>query len=231
MPRLGPLEKSLGVSFKDRDLLRLALVHSSYVNENPGEPAVSNERLEFLGDALIGLVTAHELYNRHSDLPEGELTTLRSALVRGETLAAVAGSLHLGDHLLLGKGEEASGGRERPSNLAASFEALVGALFLDQGYEVTCSFVLNALSKELSAVDRLEVPSNPKAELQELVQGEGNAPPSYRVVEVSGKDHDRHFTVEVIVSGKVKGSGRGQRKSHAEQEAAREALKALVQEP
>ena len=221
------LEKALGVSFENKALLRLALVHSSYLNENPEDSLASNERLEFLGDALIGMVTAHELYERDADLSEGELTALRSALVRGDTLAKVADTLHLGQYLMMGRGEEANGGRERPSTLAAAFEALVGALFLDQGYEVAGPFVLWALSEELSVVDRRGAPSNPKAMLQELVQGEGSASPSYRIVEMAGSDHVRRFTAEVVVSGKVMGQGRGQRKSLAEQEAARDALTAL----
>ena len=224
---LTSLEQGLGVSFRDRDLLRLALVHSSYLNENLGAFAESNERLEFLGDALIGLVMAHQVYGAYTDMPEGELTALRSALVRGDTLARVADSLHLGRYLVLGVGEEASGGRERPSNLAAAFEAVAGALLLDQGYDVAAAFVRRALSEELSAIESQKAPSNAKSVLQELVQGRGEASPTYRIVEVTGEDHARRFTAEVVVSDKVIGRGTGRRKSSAEQEAAKEALKAL----
>ena len=227
MRHLDSLEESLGVFFKERSLLRLAFVHSSYLNENPGQFPQSNERLEFLGDALIGLATAEELYRRYPDRPEGELTAQRSALVQRETLARIAQSLDLGNQLLMGLGEEASGGRERPSNLEATFEALVGALFLDQGYQAARTFVLQALADELLEADQRDPPKNPKSLLQELVQGDGGDAPSYRIVEVTGEDHARQFTAEAVVSGNVVGRGTGPRKSNAEQEAARNALKAL----
>ena len=221
------LEKRLGVSFISRPLLELAFVHSSYLNENPGVFPESNERLEFLGDALIGLVVAHEVYQRLPHRQEGDLTALRSELVRGDTLASVADSLVLCQCLLMGRGEENSGGRERQSALAGALEALVGAVFMDQGYEVARAFTLDALSGQLSAIGHRAAPKNPKSLLQEIVQGQGMDPPSYRIVEATGKDHARRFTVEVLVSGKVTGRGTGQRKSQAEQEAARVALKAL----
>lgn len=230
MPRLDSLEESLGVSFEDRDLLRLAFIHSSYLNENPGEFPESNERLEFLGDAFIGLVIARELYERFQDKPEGELTDLRSALVRGDTLARIADRLHLGQFLLMGRGEEASGGRERPSNLSAALESLVGALFLDQGYQTACAFTLEALAQELSAIGQSQAPRSPKSLLQELVQSRGMAPPSYRIVDAMGEDHARQFTAEALVSGEAMGRGTGPRKAQAEQEAARQALKALGEE-
>ena len=221
------IEKRLGVSFNDPALLRLALVHSSYLNENPGEFPESNERLEFLGDALLGLVVADEVYRRYPTRPEGGLTALRSALVRGETLARIAESLGLGESLLMGRGEDAGGGRERQSNLAAAFEAMVGAVFQDQGYDAAHALVLGVMAAELDALTGDDVPANPKSALQELVQGRGEAPPSYRVARESGKDHARRFDVEVLVSGKVMGRGSGGRRSQAEQEAAQEALKAL----
>ena len=230
MHQLASLEESLGVSFQDLDLLRLALVHSSYLNENPDEFSDSNERLEFLGDALIGLVIAHQLYQSFPDYAEGELTALRSALVRGETLAGTANSLDLGRYLLMGRGEEANGGRDRPSNLASSFEALVGALYLDQGYEPVQTFVLRVMSQELSDIGRQKLPKSSKSLLQEIVQGRGAASPAYRIVEVVGKRQAPRFTVEVTVSGRVMGRGTGQRKSQAEEKAAQEALKALGQE-
>ena len=221
------LEQVLGISFKNGELLRLALVHSSYLNETPEELPESNERLEFLGDGVLGLVVAHELYERHPDRPEGELTAMRSKLVRGETLARIAEKLELGRYLVLGKGEEASGGRQRPSNLAAAFEALVGALLLDQGYEAAEAFVLGALADELSAVDRPTVPKSPKSLLQEVVQGRGLAAPTYRLLEATGQEHERRFTSEVVIADKPIGRGSGRRKSEAEQQAAREALKSL----
>ena len=227
---LKSLADELGFSFHDEGLLSLAFVHSSYVNENPEEFPESNERLEFLGDALVGMVVAHELYQRYPDSPEGDLTALRSALVKGETLAQIADSLQLGQYLLMGKGEEASGGRKRPSNLAATFEALVGAVFLDQGYGEACDFVLRVLSDALSSVGKRIPLKNSKSLLQELVQGMGKTIPSYRIVDVTGEDHARTFTVEVVVSGEVMGRGTGSRKSTAEREAASEALRAMGEE-
>lgn len=220
-----PIEKALSLSFKEKDLLQLALIHRSFLNENPGAFSESNERLEFLGDALLGLVVAQELFRRHPEKPEGELTTLRSALVRGDTLARIANSLELGEHLLMGRGEEASGGRERQSNLACAFEALLGAVFIDQGYEAARDFVLRVMADEISSVET--VPKSAKSVLQELVQRRGVGSPSYRVVEVGGEDHAREFTSEVTVSGEVVGRGKGRRKSEAEAEAAGQALKAL----
>ena len=218
------------MAFKNGDLLTVALVHSSYLNENPGAFDQPNERLEFLGDALIGLVAADELYRRHPDWPEGELTGARSALVRGETLAQVGETLDLGRYLLMGRGEEASGGRERPSNLAAAVEAVVGALFLDQGYGVAHDLVLRLLSTQLAAVDQVSTAISAKSALQEAVQGQGLEPPSYRTVEASGPDHAREFTAEVTVSGRVLGRGTGRRKALAEEQAAREALDAMSRE-
>ena len=227
MDRLESVEQSLGLSFNSRELLELALVHGSYLNENPGAFDDSNERLEFLGDAAIGLIVAREVYDRFPDRQEGELTVLRSALVRGDTLARTAASLRLGQFILMGKGEEAGGGRERKSTLAAVFEAVVGAVLLDQGYEGARAFTLRALAAEFEAVSGPRTPVNPKSTLQELVQSEGHAPPSYRIADAKGADHAREFTAEVLIAGKVAGTGTGSRKTEAEQEAARAALEVL----
>ena len=221
------LASKLGLSFEDIDLLRLAFVHGSYANENADSVPESNERLEFLGDALIGLVVAEEMYRLNPTHTEGDLTGLRAALVQGETLARVARSLELGRLLLMGKGEEASGGRERPSNLAAAFEALVGAVFLDQGYRAAREFTLRSLSDELPAAGGRASLKNPKSLVQELVQARGMDVPTYRVVEVTGQDHARVFTVDVVVQGETMGRGKGRRKSIAEREAAQQALSAL----
>ena len=169
MTDVDKLEKALGVKFKDKNLLKLAFVHSSYLNENPDSVPESNERLEFLGDALIGLVVADELYRRYPLRPEGDLTPLRVAIVRGDTLAKVARVQGLGDLLLMGKGEVASGGRNRTSNLADTYEALVGALFLDKGYKQASEFVLKTLSDEINNLKDHTVPQNAKSALQEFV--------------------------------------------------------------
>ena len=227
LPQLDSLERFLDVSFNQKGLLGLALVHSSYLHENPGTFSESNERLEFLGDAVLGMVVAEELFARNPHWPEGRLTQARAALVQGESLAGIARGLYLGRYLYMGKGEEAGGGRERPTNLAGAFEALVGALFLDQGYGSAQQFVLRVLAQELSRVGSTSAVKNPKSTLQEAVQAKGLPTPTYRIVHVSGQDHARQFTVEVTVDGKVVGRGVGSRKSQAEQEAAAESLRAM----
>ncbi len=227
MKQLDSLEAALGVSFVQKELLHLALAHRSYLNENPGVFSDSNERLEFLGDAVIGMVAAEELFARYPEWPEGRLTQARAALVQGATLAGVAGDLGLGRHLYMGRGEEDSGGRERPTNLAAVLESVVGALFLDQGYEAARDFVLRVLSEELMSLDRGTALKDAKSALQEAVQAKGLPSPAYSIVDVAGRDHARWFTAEVNVGGRVVGRGAGTRKSHAEQEAAEEALKAM----
>lgn len=227
MQDLDTLENQLGVTFGDKSLLSLAFIHSSHLNENPGPLPESNERLEYLGDALLGLAVAEDLYKRYPERQEGELTMLRSAVVRGDTLARVAERLGLGGHLVMGIGEQNSGGANRRTNLAAVFEALVGALFLDQGYEVARDFSLRVLADEVSDADNLAVSRNAKSALQELVQSQGKTPPTYGIIETTGEDHDRTYTAHVLVEGSVVGQGVGSRKADAEQAAAREALQKL----
>lgn len=223
------LEKSLGVTFSDRSLLTLALTHSSLLNESPEATPECNERLEFLGDAVLGLAIAEELYTRFPQQREGALTSMRSNIVRGETLAQAARRLDLGEHLFMGAGEANTGGRERDSNLSAAFEAVVGALFLDQGYEAAKSFCIHVLNDEIASVHSSPQLRHPKSALQELVQGQHLPTPSYRIVQASGEDHSPTFTAEVIINGAVSGTGTGRSKSIAEQEAAKAALEYLTQ--
>ena len=225
MAHLGALEKALDVRFRDGGLLRLALVHSSYLNENPAEYRESNERLEFLGDAVLGVIVAEELYSSNPGWPEGKLTQARAAIVQESTLAEAARSIGLGEMLLMGKGEAAGGGRWRPSNLSSGLEAVIGAVFLDHGYESARAAVLRVLADQLASLEQPEIASNPKSVLQEAVQSEGLPAPSYRIVHEEGADHDRLFVAEVTVGGDVVGRGEGKRKSLAEQEAAAEALR------
>lgn len=221
------LERALGVRFLDGELLRLALVHSSYINENPGLFPESNERLEFLGDAVLGVAVAQELYAANPSWPEGRLTQARAALVQEATLAEAARDIGLGDMLRMGRGEEAGGGRDRPSNLSAGLEAVIGAVFLAQGYEVAREVVLRVLGEPLSSLGEPEMSANPKSALQEAVQAEGLPSPTYRIVHEEGADHDRLFVAEVTVGGEVVGRGEGKRKSLAEQTAAVVALRRL----
>ena len=221
------IQQTLGFSFRDQALLRQALTHPSYINEHPEGADGSNQRLEFLGDAFIGLVVARELYRRNPQLDEGVLTELRSHIVRGQTLAAVARRLELGQHLLLGQGETASGGRERDSNLAAALEALTGALLLDQGHRTAQRFLLRALKPELAQVGRRKGSKDPKSQLQEQMQRQGRAAPRYEVTGTEGPAHQRRFTVHVVVDGEVIGTGQGRRKVDAERQAALEVLKQM----
>ncbi len=227
MADLIELQQSLGVSFSDLSLLEQALVHSSYINENPGFILTSNERLEFLGDAVLGLVVAEELYWDFPQFSEGELTRLRAALVRRETLARVARAIRLGDYLYLGKGEEASGGRRKPSNLAGALEAVIAAIFLDQGLTATKESILRLFNEELERVVSRGAEVDYKSQLQELTQAEQQSVPIYQLVEAVGPAHDRRFTVEAKIGDTVLGRGSGKSKKTAEAEAARSALQRL----
>ena len=226
------LESVLGLHFRDRRLLEQALVHRSYINENGWSPSTSYERMEYLGDAVLGLVISDELYRRCPDLPEGELTKGRSALVRRETLSRVAQKAHLGDYTLLGKGEESSGGRLRDSILAAVFESVVAAVYLDRDYHEAKRFILNIMAEELEEFFSSGIiEENPKSCLQEYVQGRGYSTPSYRLVSSEGPDHGPVFTVEVLIEGEVMGVGQGGSKSGAESTAAKAAMARLASEP
>lgn len=221
------LQQQLGLVFSDPALLRQAFVHRSYLHENPGSQLASNERLEFLGDSLIGLVVAEQLYLSHPSLPEGELTKLRSSLVRRDTLARVADTLNLGNCLYLGRGEAVSGGRRRPANLARVYESLAGAILLDQGYEVAKLFVLHSLEDEFARLVTTQEQDDTKSALQETVQAMGFGPPVYRTLRQEGPDHAKEFTVEVAVGDRRLAIGLGQSKQSAEKEAARIALQLL----
>ena len=216
------------MKFQDPGLLQQALVHRSFLNEQAGESAQSYERLEFLGDAVIELTVSTELFRRFPLFTEGELTKQRAALVRTESLAGLARRVGIGEFLVLGKGEEATGGRERDSILAASFEALVAAVYLDQGYDHAKRFVLHLLEPQLEVLQSEgPSPENPKSRLQEHVQGMGIPSPRYHLVSAEGPDHAPSFTVEVLVDGQAIGTGRGGRRSDAEQSAAADALRRL----
>jgi len=203
------------------------VAHSSYINENPGIAAESNERLEFLGDAVLGLVVAEKLYQDFPELTEGEMTKLRSGLVRRDTLAHVAKAIGLGDYLYLGKGEEASGGRRKTANLAGAMEAVIAAVFLDRGSAIARDFVFNLLKGELLKIDIQNVGVDYKSRLQEIIQSRQQLSPTYRTIAATGPDHDRRFIVEVMVGDAVLGRGSGKSKKLAETEAARSALENL----
>lgn len=221
------LQKILGVSFKKPALLEEALVHSSYINENPPSAVNHNERLEFLGDAVLDFIVAGRLYREFPDLAEGEMTKARAALVRRETLARIADAIKLGDFLYMGKGEESSGGRSKVPNLAGALEAVIAAIYLDQGIAIAGEVVDRLLAEEWRKMTSHGADIEYKSRLQEMVQSRYREAPVYRLVSETGPDHDKVFTVEVIVNGKTQGVGTGKSKKLAETAAAHKALEAL----
>lgn len=218
------LQERLGLSFNDQALLQQSLVHRSYLNENAGTRLESNERLEFLGDAVLGLIVADHLYRQHPNMSEGDLTDLRAALVRSVTLAEVSRNLGLGEYLLLGHGEAASGGRNRESLLAQAFEAVLGAVFLDQGIETTTNYCLGLISPLIPDILAQHLTKDPKSRLQEIAQGEVGETPAYLAVDESGPDHERDYTVAVCLGEIELARGQGRGKQVAAQAAAGAAL-------
>ena len=219
---MDKLEEKIGYHFHDRDLLTTALTHSSYANEKHGE-AQSYERLEFLGDSILGLVTAEFLYTHKPCLPEGRMTRLRAELVCEVSLHKTALELGLGRYMRLGRGEEHTGGRERPSILADMVEAIIAAMYLDSGMDQARSFILERILHDVEFGDSHRS-ADYKTQLQELVQRRSNQVITYRLVEESGPDHDKTFTFEVLINGEVSGRGKGKTKKEAEQMAACKAL-------
>ena len=222
------LEAAIGYRFQNISLLQNALAHSSYANERWHNSLMSNERLEFLGDSILGMTVADYLYRNFPDRPEGELTRMRADMVCEKTLAAVANRIGLGEHLLLGHGEEQGGGRKRDSILADAVESVIAACYLDGGFGAAEAFIRSFILvdvpvKKLHNMDY-------KTTLQELVQKKKNQVIAYTLVSESGPDHDKKFEVEVSLNGEVVGKGSGRSKKKAEQEAARKALETLFPE-
>lgn len=221
------LEQKLGYQFHDRALLKAALIHSSYANEHRGEGMESNERLEFLGDSVLGFVTAEYLFARHPDMPEGDLTRIRAALVCETSLYEVALRVGLGGYLRLGRGEEQGGGRRRPSILADATEALFAAVYLDGGMAAASALIhrvlLDCQREEVVEEKRRDY----KTALQELVQRSANGELHYRMVREYGPDHNKTFVAEALVDGRSVSTGEGRSKKEAEQMAAKAALEKL----
>ncbi len=222
------LEERIGHRFKDKNLLLTALTHSSYANEHAAHGCESYERLEFLGDSILGAVTANFLYRHEPRLPEGRMTRLRAELVCEAALHKVALSLELGSYMRLGKGEENTGGRERTSILADMVEAIIAALYLDSGIDEARRFVMEKVLAD-AVITEDHRSADYKTELQELVQQKPNRHISYELVGESGPDHNKRFVFSVSINGTVAGEGEGRTKKEAEQMAARMALEALRQ--
>lgn len=216
--------------FRDEALLRLALTHPSVAHESAvGTP--HNQRLEFLGDSILGVVLTRELYERFPDWGEGSLTKARAQLVNRRTLADEARRLKLGEYLIVSRGEESSGGRARQSALADAFEALLGAVFLDSGYDVTREFILRRFGDAFSALNQAPQIENPKGDLQEMLQANSVEAPRYEMTATSGPDHDRHFECAVFHQDVELGRGQGKSKKEAEGQAALAALLKLREQP
>jgi len=220
---LEDFEKKISINFNNKDLLKQVFVHRSYLNENPGFKLDHNERLEFLGDAVLELVATEYLY-RNLPNPEGELTNLRSALVRGITLSDIANSLKMDDYLYLSRGEAKSNGKSRQLILANTLEALIGAIYLDQGYNVAANFIQTNILGRLNDIIEKKLYLDPKSHLQEISQAQVSLTPTYKVVSESGPDHAKVFNIAVFIGDKQIGEGTGSSKQSAETSAAENAL-------
>ncbi len=224
--QLDRLQKTLGVKFKNRSILNTALTHRSYVNEI-GASIRDNERLEYFGDSVLALIVNEYLYKHYEQYPEGNLAKIKSAVVSEATLSKVAEKMNLGSFIHMGKGEEQSGGRERPSILANTFEAIIAAVYLDAGFKTCKKFVLNKIKNEIERIDRLAYLRDPKTTLQEYVQKKYKERPVYELIEEKGPDHQKEFIVNLLIDGRVVVKGEGTSKRKAEMNAAMEALKMI----
>lgn len=218
------LEKKIGIRFKNQDLLKESLTHRSYLNERPNWPHPHNERLEYLGDAVLELAVSEELFARFPNFPEGQLTVLRAALVNYQMLSRVATDIGLEKFILMSKGEARDTGKAREVILANTVESLIGALYLDQGFEKTKKFVHAWVLTHLDSILKSKSYKDPKSEFQEIIQERMKLTPTYRVLEESGPAHQRVFKVGVYLGEKFVSEGKGSSKQEAETEAAREAL-------
>lgn len=225
MTSLEKFQKELGYTFNDLALLQRALTHRSFINENPNDAIEDNERLEFLGDTVLDLITSVMLYNRYPEMPEGRMTSMRAALVRTETLARLASFLGVGEVLRLGKGEDEHGGRTRQANLCAAFEALSGAIFLDSGLDAVRHIVEPHFVPAADAILSRELDRDAKSKLQELSQATLGLTPRYQTTGAEGPDHNKMFTVQAIIGNQIFGEGSGRSKQAAAQAAAQQALR------
>ena len=221
MEQLKIFQEKIGYQFHNEGLLRQALTHSSYANEHHMKKFSDNERLEFLGDAVLEIVTSEFLYEQHRDMPEGELTKLRASIVCEQTLAFCTRALSLGDFLFLGKGENLTGGRQRKSILSDAFEAIMGAIYLDGGFASAKEFIHRFV---LNDVEHMQLFYDSKTILQEIVQGQNMGELNYLLVAEDGPDHNKHYVVEARIGERTVGSGEGHTKKAAEQEAAYQAI-------
>lgn len=221
--RTESLEKNIGVRFGDKSILETALTHRSYLNEHR-DISENNERLEFLGDAVLELIVSDFLYVTYPDRPEGELTSFRSALVKTDSLALSAKDLEIGKYIRMSKGEEDSGGREKDYLLANTFEAVLGAIYLDQGYGICREFISKTLFPKIEQIVEYRLDIDSKTKMQEMAQSVFKLTPTYEVIKEEGPDHNKIFTVVVKLDEKIVGQGEGGSKQKAEEQAAREGI-------
>lgn len=224
MKDLKELEKKLNISFKNKSLLKNAFIHRSYLNEHPEERSGNNERLEFLGDSVLSFVVSEYLYERFPSHPEGDLTNFRASIVNAKTLAKVADELGLGEYLFLSRGEESTGGRSRTYLLANTFEALLGAIYLDQGAEIARKYVQKYLLPSLEEIISKQLYKDYKSLFQETTQEKRGITPVYKVLQEEGPDHEKEFTTGVYLGSELISKGSGRSKQEAEQEAAKSAI-------
>ena len=218
-------EKKLGVTFKDKNLLMQAFIHRSYINENPNTGMSHNERLEFLGDAVLELVVTDYLYKKYITYTEGELTALRSALVNAIIISEIASKIGMNEYLLLSRGESKDTGKARQYILANTYEAFVGALYMDSGYDIAEKFITETLLPYTEEIVTKKLWRDAKSLVQEKSQEFFSLTPAYKVLSESGPDHDKHFTVGILFGGDLIAEGKGKSKQEAEQSAAQSALK------
>lgn len=226
MEKYQNLENTIGVHFSNYETLDTAFVHKSFVNENKGKHIEHNERLEFLGDAVLELAATKHLFEKYPDQDEGKMTTFRSALVQGKHLAEIAVELKIGDYLYLSNGEERSGGRAKNYILANAVEALIGAIYLDQGYDIAEKFIEKFILTRLDEIISAGLHIDAKSQFQEICQEKEEFTPYYEVISEAGPDHDKHFTMGAYINGVLIAEGTGTSKQKAEQQAAVNALKA-----
>ncbi len=228
MENTQKIEEKIHITFNDKMLLQTAFTHRSFLNEANGVATEHNERLEFLGDAVLEILVSEYLFNKFPNLREGDLTTFRSAVVKMESLADISAELGFGELILMSKGEEMTGGRTRPYILANTFEAFLGALFIDQGIEECKRFLSSVFFDKINTIIENKDYIDAKSHLQEVTQERFKLTPVYKLVKEEGPDHDKTFTVNVLVKGKIMGTGTGKSKQQAQQEAAKNALDALT---
>lgn len=221
---MDDLEKKINLKFKNKNILKNAFIHRSYLNEHTEEKLSNNERLEFLGDAVLSFIVSEYLYQEYPNHPEGDLTNFRAAVVNARSLARISESLELGKHLFLSRGEEATGGRNRQYLLANTFEALLGSIYLDQGVPAAKKFVEKYVLPSLKEIISQELYKDYKSRFQELVQETRGITPVYRVVKEEGPDHEKEFTTGAYLGEELVATGVGRSKQEAEQESAKSAL-------